>query len=183
MRSFIGALALAAFGGLIQQAMATEMTVAMPSSQQQAIQAVVDGQAAYKGCVNALKCTSVKLTRDKAVSKATGRGKIVGWFGTIKAMNTTHEGDAYVEIAAPLEGLTLATWNNKFSDMNARTLIKAGSPLFERLADMEVGNWVIFSGQIKGEQSLTEAGSIASPTFTVRFSDIRAVSAADATTN
>jgi hypothetical protein len=183
MRSFIAALALAAFAGVTQQALATDLTVTMPASQQEAIQAVMDGQAAYKDCVNPLKCTSAKLARDKAVSKATKGGKIDGWFGTIKAMNTTHQGDAYLEIAAPLEGMTLATWNNEYSDRKARTLIKAGSSLYDRLSEMKVGQWVIFSGQISGEQSVSEAGSVASPTFTVQFSDVRAVTTADAATN
>lgn len=183
MKIFIVALMfIVGFGG-VAEAEDTVVTVTMPDAQKQTMQAVIDSQAAYKDCANALKCSSAKKVRDKAISAATNRGKIVGWYGQIATLDTTHEGDAILTLSGPSESISFSTWNNAFSDMSDKTLIKSGSPLYETLAEMKVGQWVIFSGQIKGEQSLTEAGGMAEPVFTVRFSDVRAVGLADGETN
>jgi hypothetical protein len=171
MRLMILAAALA--GSVTVASAADAQTVYAPGDQVAAMRAVDEAREAYKTCPNQLKCSSIRIARDKAVSAATDRGRLINWVGVLDTLATTGDGDAYIAITVPEREVTLSTWNNSISDMTDKTLIKHGSPLYETLAEMEVGDVVIFSGQIKSEKSLTEAGSIAAPDFAVRFSAIR----------
>ena len=166
-------LVSAMVGFAVSTAAAESRSVYAPDDQVAAIRAVEEAREAYKTCGNQLKCSSVRKDRDKAISAATGRGRLVNWVGVLDTLATTGDGDAYISISVPERDVTLSTWNNGISDISDKTLIKHGSPLYEALAEMEVGDPVIFSGQIKSEKSLTEAGSIAAPDFAVRFSEIR----------
>lgn len=157
-----------------------EAILQMPERQVALLQAVVDGQDAYKTCPNELKCTAVRVARDKALADAKGDGGIDGWIGQLKNMSTTGSGAAYISVTVPGYDVTLATWNNALSDLADNTLIPFGSPLYEAVAELEEGTLVIFSGQLLAEKSLTEAGSMERPEFVTRFTSIRPVTAADA---
>lgn len=165
--------------GAVSIAAAEGRSLYAPDDQVAAIRAVEEAREAYETCGNQLKCSSVRKGRDKAISDATGRGRLVNWVGVLDTLGTTGEGDAYISISVPDRDVTFSTWNNDISDISDKTLIKHGSPLYEALAEMEVGDPVIFSGQIKSEKSLTEAGSIAAPDFAVRFSEVRVATIED----
>ena len=70
--------------------------------------------------------------------------------------------------------------NNWFSDMGENTMPKKGSKIYDQAAELSEGDYVYFSAELiqssqKGirETSLTESGSLGSPEFIVRFTDIR----------
>lgn len=159
---------------------ADDFNIVMPKDQIVALQAVLDGRNAYATCGNPLKCSALRKTRDKAVSKATDKGRLVEWYGVIKTLSTTGDGDAFLTIAAIGQDVTFGTWNNSLSDINTGSLIASGSPLYEALSEMSEGEAVAFSGQIKGEKSVTEAGAMNAPDFLVKFKEVRRVTAADA---
>jgi hypothetical protein len=76
-------------------------------------------------------------------------------------------------------GLHVSTWNNAISDYSDKTLIDPDTQLFKSLAAMKKGDIVRFSGSFfpsnvdcLREQSLTLAGSMKSPVFTMRFASI-----------
>ncbi len=180
MRHLMIATAAVVLAATAARAEEKTVTVNMPKAQIETLQAIEDGRVAYGSCPNELKCSTVKKERNRQVVKATSRGKIAGWFGQIAGLETTGNGEAIVIIAVPDRKVTFGTWNNGFSDVSDRTLIKSGSNLYEKLSDMSEGQWVKFSGRLVRERSLTEAGSMDEPAFIVRFSDISAVTEKDA---
>ena len=108
-----------------------------------------------------------------------------GWVGTIERIATDQGADVVqVDISSSAAGFTVGyhTDNNRFSNIFSRTMIRPGTPLFERIAKLPVGQKVIFDGSfVKDpgnsskilEYSLTESGSMTAPVFIVEFSDIR----------
>lgn len=180
MRVLVLLVAISMLAGCGEDDSGQDAVLQMPEKQVALLQAVVDGQEAYKTCPNELKCTAVRKARDEAVAEAMGDGEIDGWIGTLERMSTTGSGSAYISVAIPGYPVTLSTWNNGLSDLADRTMIPFASPLYEVVAELEEGDVVIVSGQLLAESSLTEAGSMEEPEFTTRFSAIRRVTMADA---
>ena len=95
-------------------------------------------------------------------------------------MTTNSEGKATIEVK--LEGsqsVVVQTWNNALSDHGSDTLIDNKSPVYNKISEMSEGDRVVFSGEFLSddrvgirEASLTEAGSMTSPGFIVKFSDV-----------
>ena len=179
MRALVLLAAMTILAGCGEAESGRDAIIQMPEKQVALLQAVVDGQDAYKTCPNELKCTAVRKARDKAIAETVGDGEIDSWIGQLKSMSTTGGGTAYISVAVPGHDVTLSTWNNGLSDLADNTMIPFGSPLYETVAELEEGSLVIFSGQLLAEKSLTEAGSMERPEFATRFSAIRPVTMAD----
>lgn len=113
---------------------------------------------------------------------ANGRS-IVGWAGKITSMETDQGADVVsLEVFAKVDGFKIGytTMPNRISDGSARTLIRPGTPLFEKVSNLREGQIVAFDAEFipdpeRGvvELSLTEKGSLRSPVFAIRFTDIR----------
>ena len=98
------------------------------------------------------------------------------WVGTIKSFDTDKDGDAYVFI--DIGGVTLN---------NAREKIKLSDDLFDKVAEMEVGDKVVISGSfLKHDETFTsgwylntmnptEKGGMTVPLFAVLYNDITKV--------
>ena len=72
--------------------------------------------------------------------------------------------------------VTMGTWNNSSTDADYNTLIFPETPLHNWLANINNGEWVVFSGNIflgdedfLKESSPTEAESMLSPQFILKF--------------
>jgi hypothetical protein len=100
------------------------------------------------------------------------------WTGTIDAMSSNNSGKGVLTVKIA-DGITVGTYNNELSDMGSNTLIDPNSQVFQAVSPLSVGSKVIFSGEFMreptdciAEQSITQAGSMTSPAFTIKFSQL-----------
>jgi hypothetical protein len=101
-----------------------------------------------------------------------------GWVGKISELTSNGDGKGVVSIElAP--NVHFSTWNNALSDIGDNTLIDPNSSLFKSLSTMKKGDVVRFSGRFSSsktdcvrEKSLTLAGSMTDPAFTMRFTSV-----------
>ena len=112
------------------------------------------------------------------------------WVGRIKKIQTTENGEASLEIelAALIQknpanmslenefNITLGTFNKVHNDLEYKTLIKPGSPLYNWLANFKEGEWIVFSGNsFLGDKdylkiaTTNEYGAMIRPKFIVKF--------------
>jgi hypothetical protein len=117
-----------------------------------------------------------RAARKGAICRILPRLAVTDWVGTIYDLSSNSDGNGVVEILIGPD-IYVRTSNNSFSDMGDRTLIPAGSPLFQVLAVGSKGAGVKFSGTfLRGdadcvkETSLTQEGSMTEPEFLMRFS-------------
>jgi len=94
-------------------------------------------------------------------------------------METNSEGKGIISVQLDGAEIRVETWNNAISDLTNNTLIEHGSLLYKTISELKLGDKVIFSGTFLSgeddyiaEKSLTEFGSMTSPEFTFRFTDI-----------
>lgn len=151
------------------------LTVSTPKDEARFVQVVVAAMSDYQAAPNELKKSSVKVARNRELQKVLPTGKFKDWYGTLGELHTTGDGAAYVTIQLPADNITVKTWNNELSDYEHHTLIPNGSPLYETLASLAVGDTVKFSGRMFREGSLTEEGGMTAPEFIARFSAIEHV--------
>jgi len=124
----------------------------------------------YREAPNELKKSTVARKRldELGTIKADPRN-LKSWVGIIEKLGTSSDGDAYLQIAGLVDGLTFGTWNNSLSDYQDKTLIKNGTPLYEVLSEMQEGDVVKFSGSLLKPKNLTEEGKMTTPEFLFHF--------------
>jgi len=96
-------------------------------------------------------------------------------------MQTTSKGKAIFTIEIEGTGIKMGTINNEFSDLFDNTLIEQSNPLYNAIAELQKGDKVIVSGSFLNssardyveEYSMTEAGSMKTPDFLVRFTNVQ----------
>lgn len=150
-----------------------EVVVRYSDFQRDFMQVVAEYAAKYKAADNELQKSKLVNERIKAFEKLKGNPKaMTDWYGVIEKMGTNSDGNAFVTLSISPGLITFSTWNNSFSDMNDKTLIKQSSPLYNKLSEMKEGNVVKFSGQLKRPTNFTEAGKMTDPDFLFKFTDI-----------
>lgn len=174
MRQFILAAAMM-FSGAAYPQMLSDF---MPPAQVRFIKAAQEYEEKYKAAENELQKSSLWKQRTKALSAAAkplGNEKKGKWVGIIDEMGTTGKGNAYITVKIT-QSISLATWNNEFSDSGVGSLIKVNSPDFEALAILKKGSVIKFSPAIDvNGQSMTEHGKMVSPNFITKFKNIEAI--------
>jgi hypothetical protein len=158
-------------------------SIALPQTQQQFIDVVQDFKSQYNKASNELQKSSIAKKRLDSLlnvlQKSKDKTNIQGWVGRIKTLSTTGEGNAH--IAIKLEGsrdIVLSTWNNELSDIPFGSLVKSGTAVYEKIAQLAEGDTVQFSGSFFfyngeiNEQSMTEDGSMTAPEYTLGLDDI-----------
>ena len=158
---------------------AAQPTIALPADQAAFIQIVEPFYQQYKDAPNELKGSALRTQRKEALAKQLTSMKITNWAGTLQSLDTNSEGKAAIVIKLDGSDIEVGTWNNAISDIGSETLIANSSPLYNTLSDLARGDHVVFSGEFLPsekdhitEQSVTESGSMTSPRFLVRFSDV-----------
>lgn len=139
-------------------------------------------QESYGKASNELKKSAERAKRAERVAAAfQGQAAFSGWVGKLDKMKTTSKGHAYITVKCGR--FSLCTTNNEMSEAlsDVKTLIKAGSPLFKKISEMEEGDRVRVSGKFIpddegkdhfSEMSLTEYGSMDEPNYIVAFTDV-----------
>lgn len=130
-------------------------------------------KASYAGADNDLKKSVVRKERDAALRAAVPGGDFTSWPGTLKQLTTNGDGNAVISVQPDGCDCTVETWNNSFSDIEDRTLIKMRSPLYQVLLNMHEGDRVSISGHLIRERSMTEEGSVDDPAYIARFRDVQ----------
>lgn len=173
MNKIAGLLLLLAASSM---ANAETKTVTVSDFQKGFIETVQDYSAQYEAAPNDLKKSTVARKRLEAFEKLKGDPrKISGWYGTIEKLGTTGDGDAYMTIKLLVDNITFSTWNNSISDASSKSLIKNGTPLYDKISEMAEGNVVMFSGAIGKPKNMTERGKMTDPDFLFKFSDVEKV--------
>lgn len=173
MKFFAGILFILAISN---PANAETKTASVTDFQREFVETINNYSAQYEAAPNDLKKSTTVRKRLEAISKLKGDTRNVsGWYGTIENMGTTSDGNAYLVIRPLAENITFSTWNNKFSDPLEKTLIKNGSPLYEKISEMSEGNVVMFSGSIGQPKNMTEKGKMTDPDFLFKFTAVEKV--------
>ena len=145
-----------------------------PQAEIDYIGAITAARPAYAGAGNELRQSSVEHNMEDAMRAAVKGARAEGWIGMIDSMGTNGDGDAWIVVTVA-DGMTVHTTNNSLSDTFTHTLIKHGSPLYERIADLKKGDTVQFSAQLLKLTDLTERGKVEEPEMEARFSAIEPV--------
>jgi hypothetical protein len=155
-------------------------TVPMPNDEVTMIGIIQRAAQAYQAAgSNELQAGSTRPTRASALCEILkGNVGVRNWTGTISRLTTNGDGKGVIAISVAPD-IEIVTWNNSFSDMSDRTLLEPGSQIYQSALALKIGQAVMFSGTfIRGtsdcvkESSMTMYGSMTSPNFIFRFSDI-----------
>lgn len=154
-------------------------SVPLPSDQARFIEAVTKARSQFIAAANELAAGGVRNNRQQAVCSALQGNYVSGWIAKVAYQSTNGDGKGVITLELAPD-LKVSTWNNAVSDFSDKTLIDPDTPLFKSLTTMKRGDIVRFSGgffpsnlDCVGEQSVTLAGSMRSPVFTMRFSSVR----------
>lgn len=155
-------------------------SISVPLRQYRFLKTVKSFYGPYQNARNELKKSALRNRRGKAV-RAVLQGRVVrGWVGILTDMSTTGQGKAHVSIKLwGGKNIYVKTWNNEFSDISDKTLIRSGTPLYKSISNLSKGSFVVFSGRFVSnsrdyirESSMTESGSMTEPEYLMRFSSI-----------
>jgi hypothetical protein len=115
------------------------------------------------------------------------------WAGEVHDLKTETDGKASLSIKLDGSDTVIQTWNNSLSDSASDTMISRADDLYSSLADIKNGDEVTVSGTFivefgagpdyVRESSLTESGSMTSPEFIVKFSQIGTGAPTDSATS
>jgi hypothetical protein len=174
----VGALLVGMIAGGGKSAAPPAPSVPMPSDQAGFTSAVSAARTAYKSAANELAAGGVRNNRQQAICRVVRDQSASGWIGKISQLSSNGDGKGVLQIEiAP--NIHVSTWNNAVSDVGSNTLIDPNSSLFKSLAAMKQGDVVRFSGRFSSsnvdcvrEKSLTLAGSMTDPVFTMRFTSV-----------
>ena len=158
--------------------------VTVPAQQRSFTSLVESFVPSYNSADTEIRKTNVRFERKDALTQYFSRSgglQFKGWVGEVHNLTTESDGKASLSVALKGSETVIKTWNNSFSDSPSHTMISRGDALYPSLTDIKDGDVVTVSGTfiLEGggqdylrESSLTEDGSMTSPEFIVRFSEI-----------
>ena len=162
----------------------------IPENQQKIMTGLAKFASQYKRTSNAVQQYLIRQKRQQFLAEHLEGLILTEWIGRIKRLRTTEKGKASLRIelatVPPQDAsdnqtvqefsVTMGTWNNSTTDVDYNTLIFPETPLHNWLANINNGEWVVFSGNIflgdedfLKESSPTEAESMLSPQFILKF--------------
>ena len=152
----------------------------VPQDESDFINTVTTFATRYERGANEFQKSAIRRERAGAISGILPNASITGWMGQISSMQTTSDGLGILSVKLPGNfGINVETWNNTLSDIGDHTLIPQGSPVYNQIAGLAVGDEVIFNGYFvlsdldyAKEASLTEEGAMAEPDFIFTFSGV-----------
>ncbi|MCZ7487166.1 hypothetical protein [Rhizobium rhizogenes] len=151
----------------------------LPANQRDFLTVVGDYKERFRSASNELQQSVLRDARRAAILNAlASRLTVENWTGTLRNLETNTEGKAIVTVRLA-SSVDVLTWNNSLSDVIHRTMIEKGTPLYDALSNMSVGDPVTVSGSFIPsnqdgalETSVTIDGSMTAPEFLFRFSKI-----------
>jgi hypothetical protein len=161
----------------------------LPRDEAEFISLLASFKERYHAAANEFQKSTVRRERSAALARSQRDRSVDGWNGTVSSIQTTGDGSGILSIKPLGYGwITIETWNNSLSDIDSGSLIPAGSPLYEQVSHLSVGEQVIFAGTFGSgeldylkESSLTEVGAMDEPEFIFTFSSVRSGTGQNAT--
>ena len=143
------------------------------------VKAVQRAQSGSASAKNKMQKGALLAERTKAICSILRNTKVDNWRGKITQISANSDGKGVLKIEIGPD-VFVKTWNNSFSDGRDKTLLEPGSPLFNKVANMDTNTKVVFSGYflidrencIK-ESSLSLDGKLKDPEFIFRFTDVQ----------
>lgn len=160
------------------QTVAESPAVQLPQDQLKFIEIVKNAQDKVVSAGNDMVKGGIRMEREKALCGLVN-GSIKDWVGTLIEIDANSDGKGVLSIEIE-KNITVKTWNNDISDSDTQTMLAPGSPIFQKVSQMKVGQQVKFSGDFfQGsdgecllEGSLSLDGKITDPEFIFRFSAV-----------
>ena len=145
---------------------------------QKNLTALIDSvKVMYENTENPLKKTALRKERKNALKTLFNNRNVSNWKGELSDMNTSTDNQGKAYIGVRLLGTNSVNLGTSYiSDM-----FPVGSKLFNKLAEIEVGDIIEFSGTFRydyeyqdhlDENSSTEYGSMRNPEFNFIFNSI-----------
>ncbi len=162
----------------------------VPEKQQKFMNRLAKFALQYKSSSNSVEQFLLRQKRQEFLAGQIKDRVFTEWIGRIKRLRTTKNGKAYlvIELAYMPSGVgkkrqiipefkvTMGTWNNAYTDLDYNTLILPGSAMHNWLANFQLCEWVVFSGNsYAGEEdfikeaSPTQTEAMLSPQFILKF--------------
>ena len=155
-----------------------------PQGEEQEVQfisAIGEAKAAYDNAANGMLKGATRPARGRKLCEILVAYEIKDWTGEIYRLSSNNEGHGIVTIKVA-RNIYVETYNNDFSDRSFGTLIKLGSPIYQEVSQLNVGQRVRFSGTFfedatdcLKETSLSVDGAMTEPEFLIRFTAMSAV--------
>ncbi len=138
---------------------------------------VAEAQRANKGVENGTQRGGIKATREKKLCEAMTSLRVTNWIETMASIDANSDGKGVLKVDLA-KNITIKTWDNELSDIRSKILIEPGTPLFNIVSTLKMGQVIKFSGTfLKGnggnclsESSLRLSGKLRDPKFIFRFS-------------
>ena len=144
-----------------------------PENQQRFEKTIQEYVIKFSEANNELQQSTARKNRAKALQNL-GFTEAYNWVGTLTNISTDNEGNASVSVKL--------TSNIKLHTSYVSRKIKHGSPLYNKLSDMEKGQRVNFSGSFIyerkdyfNETSMFEEGGMKSPDFSFDFTSVSVI--------
>jgi hypothetical protein len=157
-----------------------KLAAALPSVDREAllVAAAIKGSQVYAAGANDMAKGAARPGRARDICAAMPSAAVENWTGTVEELSSNGDGLGVLSVKIDSD-VAVKTWNNSVSDISDHTLINPNSSVFRKAAALKVGQKVVFSGTFIPDQtdclregSMTLAGSLESPEFIFRFSDI-----------
>ncbi|MGH9682716.1 MAG: hypothetical protein ACRD4S_03775 [Candidatus Acidiferrales bacterium] len=152
----------------------------MPSDESEFTAMITRFAMGYEEASNEFQKSTIRKERGEAIAQILRSRFVDDWVGQVSAMHTTSDGLGVLSVKLPGSvEIEVETMNNSLSDIGDNTLIATGSPLYNQVADLAVGDKVTFSGRFASrdmdyieEESITEEGSMTAPGFIFTFTNV-----------
>lgn len=156
-----------------------ENSIVQPDDQVSFIAVINDYAEGFRKVTNELQASSLRDQRRLAIAQTLDSTlRVRGWTGELTRLETNSEGNAIIAVRLS-PAVKIVTWSNALSDLTHGTLIKKGTPLYDKLSQMAVGKRVSITGQFIQsdrdgiwETSITLRGSMTNPNFLFQFDGI-----------
>ena len=148
----------------------------------QFISAIGEARAAYDNAANGMLKGATRPARGRKLCEILLTHEVKDWTGEVYRLSSNNDGHGIVTVKIA-RNVYVETYNNDFSDRSFGTLIKLGSPIYQEISQLNVGQRVRFSGTFfedsidcLKETSLSVDGAMTEPEFLIKFT---AMAAAD----
>lgn len=149
--------------------------------QQTAFAGIIDrSRSEFTAAQNDLAKGAFRQSRADELCQLLKNRSVSNWVGFLSELSSNSDGLGVITIDIG-GGTEVKTWNNDFSDIGDKTMLRSSDPVFKAVINMKIGQPVVFSGKfMKGdadciaEGSLTQSGSMENPEFIMRFTSLKA---------
>lgn len=150
----------------------------LPETERLFVSAVERGRTSYQTGQNDMAKGAARPARAKELCSILLSMEVSEWIGRLSTLSSNSDGKGVLGIDIA-RNVRIMTWNNALSDATDHTLVEPSSALYSKAVRLKPNSIVLFSGSFIAnrtdcakEGSFTLDGSMTSPDFIFRFSDM-----------